>query len=109
MIEIPCKPGGQSNWTQRTTLGGSEFTLSFSWSQRDGAWRLTVSDLNGDAIVSGRRVNADWPLLGDVIDPRRPLGELMAVDTTGARDVDPGFADLGDRFALMFLEPGDLP
>jgi hypothetical protein len=104
---VPCKPSGQSHWTQRTALGGRDYVLTFDWSQRDGHWSLSVADQDEEPIASGLSLVTDWPLLRGVIDARRPPGELLVVDTLDERQ-DPGFADLGDRFLLVYAEPEDL-
>lgn len=108
MNEVPCKPGGESDWTQRTALGGADFLLRFRWSQRGGHWLLTLSDADGAPIASGVALVTGLPLLRRVVDARRPAGELLVVDVSGANDLDPGFEDLGDRFALLYLEPGEV-
>ena len=108
MIEVPCTPGGEADWTQRTALGGADYLLRFRWSQREGHWLLTLSDSDGVAIVSGVVLVTAVYLLKRVTDARRPAGELLVVDTSGANDVDPAFDDLGDRFGLLYLEPSEV-
>jgi hypothetical protein len=106
--EVPCTPGGEADWTQRTALGGVDFLLRFRWSQREGHWLLTLSDADGAPIVSGVVLVVGAYLLRGVADTRRPAGELLVVDVSGANDVDPAFEDLGDRFALLYLEPSEV-
>lgn len=108
MIEIPCTPAGESDWTQRTSLGGADFLLRFRWSQRRGSWSLDVADSDGVAIASGVALVCGVRLLERVSDPRRPSGDLLVVDVRGTNDLDPGFADLGDRFALVHLTDAEL-
>lgn len=108
MIEVPCTPAGEAHWTQRTALAGVDYLLTFVWSQRAGHWLLTLADADGSPIASGITLVTALPLLRRVSDARRPPGELMVVDTSGALDVDPGFADLGQRFALLYLDPSEL-
>lgn len=108
MLTIPCEPAGAARWTQRTELGGREYLLSFQWSQRAGRWLFTLADQDSADIVTGQPVVVDWPLLGRrVVDARRPPGELVAVDTTGA-GADPGFADLGARVVLVYFDPAEI-
>ena len=60
---------------------------------------------DGLALVTGRR------LLRGVVDARRPAGELVVVDTSGANDVDPGFAEIGGpgaRFVLMYVTAAEM-
>ena len=105
---VPCVPGGVSRWSQRTALDGRDYLLTFDWCQRDGRWRLDVADADGVAIVSGvTLVTRGHPLAG-VIDTRRPAGDLVVVDATGANDLDPGFADLGARFRLVYFTAAEL-
>lgn len=103
MYVIPCTPGGVASWSQRTALDGVDYTFTFRWSQRDGHWLLDLADAERVAIRSGMLLAPNVDLLAGVIDTRRPAGKLAVLDTTGALDVDPGFADLGDRFVLVYL------
>lgn len=103
---VPCDPAGQSSWTQVTALDGVSFVLGFRWSQRDGHWLLDLADAEGSPIKVGMLLATGALLLGGLTDTRRPLGELAAIDTTGANDLDPGFSDLGSpgaRFVLMYI------
>ncbi len=108
MIEIPCSPSGESDWTQRTALAGADYLLRFRWSQRAGTWSLTLSDADGVAIASGIVLVCGVLLLERVADPRRPPGDLLALDVSGLNDSDPAWPDLGARFALVYLEPSEL-
>jgi len=108
---VPCDPQGQSRWSQITALDGVPFVLTFRWSQTDGHWGLDVADADGVAIVSGLTLTTLTPLLRGVISVRRPAGELIVVDTTGANDVDPAYDDLGApgaRFVLMYVTAAEL-
>lgn len=108
MLIVPCTPNGSARWTQRTTLGGRDFVLSFAWIQRDGAWYLDIADQDGAPIATARRLGTSWPPLVGVHDARQPPGLLVVLDATGADDLDPGFADLGTRFLLTYFDPGEL-
>lgn len=102
LVEIPCAPAGQSHWTQRTQLNGAEHLLTFDWSQRDGHWSLSIDDADGNPLHTGLVLVAGIELVGQLV--RRVPGGLIVIDTTGANDLDPGFADLGGRFALVYVE-----
>jgi len=108
MVYLPCTPGGAASWEQRTTLDGREFVLAFDWNQRTGQWSLALADQDGVAIASGRALVVGHALLQGCVDPRRPPGELLVDDATGATDLDPGFADLGARFRLVYLDAAEL-
>jgi hypothetical protein len=103
---IPCTPSGQAAWTQVTALDGVSFILTFRWSQREGHWTLDLADADGVPIRSGMLLVAGAVLLAGCLDSRRPAGEIVVVDTTGAEDVDPGFSDLGGagaRFVVQYV------
>lgn len=108
---IPCAPGGVAFWQQRTALDGVDYLMTFRWSQREGVWSLDIADLDGVAIVSGLVLVVGVSLLRGVVDTRRPAGELVVVDTSGASDRDPGFDDLGApgaRFVLAYFTAAEL-
>jgi hypothetical protein len=105
---VPCTPGGISSWRQRTALDGRDYTLAFRWNQRDGHWYLDLATSLGVAIRSGMMLATSIPLLAGLTTTARPPGELVIVDTTGAVDLDPGFADLGSRFVLAYFTAAEL-
>ena len=104
LVEIPCAPAGQSHWTQRTQLNGVEYLLTFDWSQRDGHWSLSIDDADGNPLHTGLVLVTGLELLGQLAGVRRVPGGLIVIDTTGANALEPGFRDLGGRFALGYVE-----
>ncbi|TAK31002.1 MAG: hypothetical protein EPO40_06310 [Myxococcaceae bacterium] len=108
IFTVPCTPDGASRWTQTSALDGVNFVLTFDWNQRMGRWMLSLADSRGGAIRSGMILNVDVPLLRGVVDSRRPRGELVVMDASGAGDLDPGFSDLGSRFLLLYLDAAEL-
>jgi len=115
ILYIPCTPGGESHWTQRTQIDGRDYILTFWWSQRAGRWSLDVADAEGGAIVSGRVLVPAFSALRGVRDPRRAAGEIGLVDMqsgggTGLTAVDdPTFSSLGTRHVLVYVDGEDLP
>ncbi len=107
-LAIPCMPAGVSRWTQRTALDGRDYQLSFAWNQRTGHWTLDLADQDGVAIRTGMTLVTNWQLLRGCIDTRAPTGVLIVVDTQAKNDLDPGFADLGDRFQLLYFAASEL-
>jgi len=105
---VPCVPGGVSRWSQRTALDGRDYVLTFDWIGRLSRWCLHLRDGDGAAIRTGMILNTGTLLLRGVVDPRRPPGELAVVDRTGRGDADPGIDDLGERFALVYLDAAEL-
>lgn len=108
IYDVPCTPDGAALWTQRTALDGVDFVLGFDWQGRQGHWAFTLSDASGEPIRSGIILTSGAVLLRGVLDPRRPKGELIVLDLSGKGDVDPGFSDLGTRFAVVYLDASEL-
>lgn len=101
-VVIPCAAGDTPNWTQRTSLGGQDYVLSFAWSQRESVWRLQLADQDGSPIWSGVLV-VGLTLLRRVVDSRRPVGELVFLDTLAA-DEEATYSSLGTRHVLYYVE-----
>jgi len=91
------------HFEQETTLDGVRFILNFHWNSVSGSWFMSVSDIDGEPIISGRRMSANWSMLARSADSRRPAGELIVIDTSGS-GVDPSFDELGERVLLSYLE-----
>lgn len=83
------------------------YNLSFEWCDRDSGWYFSISDTNGVALLSGRRVVLDYPLISIYRDPRLPAGTFIALDSTG-KGIEAGFTDLGQRVKLFYVPVGDL-
>jgi hypothetical protein len=84
-----------SSYDQRVQLDGREFGLRLRFNSRSGFWFLTLSDVDGNVLVAGRKLVRGAPLLTRSRDPRLPLGLLMVDGPT-----DPGLTDL----ALYYLD-----
>lgn len=96
-----------SSYTQRVTLDGREYFMSFQWNQREAKWYLAIADENEDTIVSGIKVVADFPLTRKVADTRIAPGELLAIDFSQTGQ-DPGLTDFGERVLLVYVEASDV-
>lgn len=94
-------------YSQVTALDGTSYLWTFAWNVRDGRWYFDLLDQDGVLITGGVRVVVGSPLLSRCLDPRRPLGTLMAIDTTG-ESRDPAFDELGTRVLLTYFPVGTL-
>lgn len=84
-------------------LSGEDFTIRMRWNARVSRWVLDLSDAAGALVVAGIALVVDKPLLWWCRSDRRPQGELVVVDTEGLGS-SPGFADLGTRCALTYID-----
>lgn len=69
VLEIPFQTDSP-HYTQQTELDGKTYTLEFEFIEREGFWMLHISDQDGNPLVSGIKLVADWPLL------RRDVGVM---------------------------------
>src|SRR4051812_14418071 len=83
-------------------LEGVIYDFTLRWNTRDDHWYADVADTDGNAIASGIKVVADWPLLKGLAQGTRPPGDVVALDSSGLGD--PGLQDLGERVLLLYKE-----
>lgn len=96
-------------FTQSVDLDGVSFLLSFEWNDRDSTWSLNVANSEAVPLVSGVGLRVGLPLLNQYRGVAGlPAGALEVIDTSGA-DLDPGFADLGDRVQLAYTPIAEIP
>lgn len=101
---------GQAFYSMTTTLEGTSYLLAFAYNQRCDCWLLSIATAEGEDIVNGIKILANWPLLRKVADPRMPQGELFAYSNTSDAS-PPRFADLapGGRCQLLYISSDLLP
>lgn len=95
-----------SSFTQVTALEGRDYDLTFRWNQREDRWYLDISS-NGQALLKGLKLIADWPLFRAQTSELLPPGELIAFDQTG-KGRDPGLRDLGSRVELFYFDSEEM-
>lgn len=113
-VDIPVQPS-LDNYRERVLLDGKLFDLEFYWNERDAAWYLTIyessqpfnADGSRDPLLSSIKVVLNYGLLTQFADRRRPLGELIAVDTEGSFE-NPGRRELGRRVLLRYYSTAEL-
>lgn len=102
-IQLPSPP--VPFYSQRVTLDGADYTLSFEWNMRDG-WYMGMSDANDEVIFAPRKMVVNWNFLRNVTDDRKPPGALVLMDQTTDEDgraTRPGYLDLDQRCVLFYL------
>lgn len=70
-------------FTQQITLSDVSYTFTFRWNSYDAAWFLTISDDNGNDLVSSIRMVLSHNLLENTADTGVPPGALIVVDPAG--------------------------
>lgn len=96
-----------ARYSNDVELDGVTFKISMEWNDRDDGWYMSIADVDGVPLLSGRRVVLGVPLISLYRDSRLPAGTFVAIDTTGT-DTEPGFGDLGERVKLLYIPKADL-
>ncbi len=105
-VEIPVETD-LPHFKQITSLDGTEFELEFRLNDREQRFYMDLRDGDGVDILVGVRLTVDWPPLRYLVDPRRPLGEILVRDSEGLGR-DPRLGDLGRRVKLFYLTAEEL-
>ena len=111
MVIIPVRPDLPSQRMQ-VVLDGTTYTLDLRWNGRTSSWMLDVMTEDASPIAMGLKVVVNFPLGARCVDPRFPIGRIIARDTA-QHDENPDVDDLGDRVQLIYftaletLETGD--
>lgn len=95
------------SWQQRTALDGRDYLLTFTWNERASRWFLDIADQDGVAIATSLCLVVGVPLIQLSLDERRPPGELVLIDTSGA-DADPDLDTLATTAALLYYPAAGL-
>lgn len=103
---IPLPNPSQPSVKLSTTLDGVVFYLELDWHERDSRWYLSVLDYAEEPLIEGVRIVHGWPLMKRVVETRRPGGELVAIDLSGASE-DPG-EEWGERWRLVYVDAASL-
>ena len=103
---LPLEPSVPS-YRFSTTLDGTQHVFDVHWNGRDGAWYFDVLTTDGEIIRAGVKVVLGAWLGRHSVDPRYPLGVLVADDQSGERR-DAGLDDLGARVIVQFLTFGEV-
>lgn len=83
-------------YTQRTSLSGRDFVLTFYWSTREECWYLNLATESEEEIVSGIKLVCHIPLLSKLASDNKPEGGLIVISTT-EDDSPPGLEDLAEN------------
>lgn len=94
-------------WTQVTNLDGVDYTLTFTYNQREDVFYMTIGDAVGNDIFRGLKLVCNWPLLAGRRDARLPKGTLIVCSNT-PEDGPPGLTELasGARCELCYFPLG---
>jgi hypothetical protein len=107
MIKIPVQQS-LAAWSQRTQLDGVDYQLDFAWNDRDGAWYLSISAIDGTPLVYGIKLVSNRPLLARFHSTSgMPPGEIIAFDESGSI-YWAGYTDLNNGVDLIYMTAAEV-
>lgn len=103
-------------YVERVSLDGVDYDLAFRWNERDQQYYMSIfspdsptqSDGSRVALVAGVPILVGTPFLRSVPGLDRPLGEFIALDTSGQMQ-EAGQRDLGARVILVYVPLAEIP
>jgi len=105
---VPTSPD-EAFYSQRTTLDGVVYVLTFRLNQRENTYRFDLALSDGTLLASGVKVVCNRPLLERIAwNLQAPKGVLVAI-AGGADESCPGLGELGEgrRVTLYYGQPAD--
>lgn len=85
-----------------TEAAGSDFVIGIRYVERDDSWLFDLFDADDEPIVIGLKVVLLKPMLSQIVDERRPVGEFFFAEE-GTTGIEAGFTDLGTRVKLYYV------
>jgi hypothetical protein len=99
VIELEAYPDHEF----RTDLGETEFLIRLHYLERFDTWLFDLLDSDETPIVEGLAVVLGKPLLSQLVDARRPEGDLVFTALGPITNDLPGFEDFTARVVLHYL------
>lgn len=103
---IPIDPDS-NHQSVRVQLDGTTFELEIRWNTQAAGYFMSILAADGTLLLANRRLVVGWRLTQRFRDPRLPLGDFLANDTSG-KQIEAAFGELGTRVLLLYLEAADL-
>lgn len=113
MAQVIPVDSSTDDYVITVSLDAKTFDLRLRWNTRDDRWYMSIyeadeptnTDGGRAAIIDSIPVLADTPMLRLFSDRRRPLGEIVPIDTDARLGAaDPGRNDLGSRVVLVYFD-----
>jgi hypothetical protein len=108
-LQVPTEGSINLAFVQETELDGTTYRLTFRWNAREGAWYLSVHDLEDQPLIPGRKLVCGAFLGRHARVEGQPPGQLLVINTASPGR-DPGRDDFANgAAALIYEEVGSLP
>jgi hypothetical protein len=102
VIEIPITADG-SAFEFSAALNNQLFWFKFNFNARLKRWIFSLLDADKEPIRQGIAVVTGYPVLNRVQNVRKPLGQIVFVDTANT-SLPPDFNELGTRVKMVYNE-----
>ena len=109
MIVIPTFQESSSDFVEQIELDGTIYRLRFTWNVRNEVWYMDISDKDGNPLILGLALVANYLLLEGYQCCDRPVGDFYLWDTLGEpNNTGVTFDNLGTRYILIYVTAGEL-
>ena len=106
MIKVPTFQTQSSDFSQRLTFDGVEFSLRIAWNTKSQYWMINeYREIDSDRAVTGVKITPYWPLLYQY---RVNLpGQLIVLQTDNTLLSEITYDSLGNGHDLFYLEESE--
>ena len=106
LLQSVARPTAPS-YTARIPMDGRRFVFGVAYNSRSQRWLWWLLTSNGSPLIAGVELVIGVDLLAPISDPRKPAGQLFAVDT-GGEGKAPGRLDLRGRVQVIYRPAADV-
>jgi len=96
------------NFRFQIELDTTVFILVFKFNTRADVWYFDLLQSNGTPIKYGIKVTTGFPWLRQIAASIRPLGDLLAIDSS-QQDLEADFDSLGTLVQFLYEEAATVP
>jgi len=94
-------------WQETITLANKLYILTALWNGRSDSWAVSLSTLEGEEIVSGRRLDIGVNVLNNVYNKNKPDGYMVV--TPNDSDITIVTRDnMGSEVNLIFVSSDEI-
>jgi hypothetical protein len=105
----PYQPDDQQYVYDYTVeLDSATYRVELVWKTRQLGWYLSLYAVDETALLLGKRLSADTPLLRRYQIDGLPPGDLVCIDMEDL-GAEPTFESLGKRHLLWYFDESELP
>ena len=92
--------------SQRVQLEGSEYVFTFTYNFRGETWYVSIDTIDGERVVSDKRIGCRVDILKGVSSSKAPPGVLSCFNLDSS-DERPKLNDLGVSHVLWYITSDD--